>query len=112
LRQDINCQDRLSKVGKGWIITAKYGEKDTARSFAEAAAFGEIIIIATLERGRREQHDGRAKEFCSKGRYRFYKPHIDFQKGIPSILAIDHTNSGGELCSAWCETLEQSRPLT
>jgi predicted dinucleotide-binding enzyme len=52
------------------------------------------------------------KNFAGKVVIDVTNPIMTFQKGIPSILAIAHTNSGGELCSAWCETLEQSRPLT
>lgn len=76
-----------------WI--ARHGKNATAGSFEETAAFGDIIILATLWSGTTDAIKlANPKNFTGKVTIDVTNP-LDFSKGVPS-LALGHTNSGGE----------------
>jgi predicted dinucleotide-binding enzyme len=77
-----------------WI--AKNGQKATAGSFDETAAFGDIILIATLWAGTFDVIKlAKPKNFAGKVTIDVTNP-LDFSK-MPPSLAVGHTNSGGEM---------------
>jgi hypothetical protein len=75
---------------------ARHGGRASAGSFAHAASFGEIIVLATLWEGTRSalQLAG-ARNFSGKVAVDVTNP-LDFSKGVPPKLAVGHTDSGGE----------------
>jgi 8-hydroxy-5-deazaflavin:NADPH oxidoreductase len=76
-----------------WV--AEHGGKASAGSFAEAAAFGEIVMIATLWDGTASAIKmADAKNFADKVVIDVTNP-LDFSKGAPR-LAIGNTDSAGE----------------
>jgi predicted dinucleotide-binding enzyme len=76
-----------------WV--AEHGSKASAGNFAEAAAFGEIIIIATLWDGTANAIKmADVNNFAGKIVIDVTNP-LDFSKGSPQ-LAIGHTDSAGE----------------
>ena len=78
-----------------WV--SKHGRtKASSGSFAEAASFGELLVIATL-------WDGTASAIKSAGPRNFsgkvvidVTNPLDFSKGMPPRLAVGHTDSAGE----------------
>ena len=77
-----------------WV--AKHGSRGSAGSFADAASFGEIVVLATLWEGTASalQLAG-AKNFSGKVVVDVTNP-LDLSKGAPPGLAVGHTDSGGE----------------
>ncbi len=77
-----------------WI--AKNGQKATAGSFEETAAFGDILLIATLWSGTIDAIKlAGPKNFAAKVTIDVTNP-LDFSKN-PPVLAVGHTASGGEI---------------
>jgi 8-hydroxy-5-deazaflavin:NADPH oxidoreductase len=75
---------------------AKHGKKDTAGNFADAAAFEEIVVIATLweETPRAIMITGE-ENFARKAVIDVTDP-FEFSKSMPPTLAITYTDSGGK----------------
>jgi 8-hydroxy-5-deazaflavin:NADPH oxidoreductase len=70
--------------------------KVSSGTFAEAASFGELDVIATLWAGTEEAiRTADPKNFAGKVVIDVTNP-LDFSKGMPSRLAIGHTDSAGE----------------
>jgi len=77
-----------------WV--AGHGSLASAGSFAEAAAFGEILVIATAWDGTTSAiRMADAKNFSGKVVIDVTNP-LDFSKGMPPKLAIGQTDSAGE----------------
>ncbi len=74
----------------------KKDKKATAGSFAEAASFGDVVVIATLWAGTMDAIKlANPKNFAKKITIDVTNP-LDFSKTLPT-LAIGHTTSGGEM---------------
>ncbi len=74
----------------------RHGSKASAGSFSEAAAFGEVVIIATLWDGTASAIKmADSKNFAGKVVIDVTNP-LDFSKGMPPKLAVGHTDSAGE----------------
>lgn len=80
---------------QSWI--SKYGNsRASSGNFAEAAAFGEILVIATLWEGTAAAiRSADPKNFAGKAVIDVTNP-LDFSRGMPPRLAVGHTDSGGE----------------
>jgi predicted dinucleotide-binding enzyme len=82
-----------------WV--KKTGAHASGGTFEEAAAFGEVVVIATLWTG-----TGNAitlagpKNFSGKVVIDTTNP-LDFSSGMPPKLAVGHTDSGGEQVQRW-----------
>lgn len=88
---------------KNWV--KKTGAKASAGTFAEAAAFGEIAILATLWTGTEEAiRLAGSKNLAGKVVIDATNP-LDFSTGAPR-LAVGHNDSAGERVQRW---LPQSR---
>jgi 8-hydroxy-5-deazaflavin:NADPH oxidoreductase len=83
-----------------WLRNHGDGEKQKASvgSFAEAASFGDMVIIATQWDGAInaiKMADSATKNFAGKIVIDVTNP-LDFSKGMPPKLAVGHTDSAGE----------------
>ncbi len=80
---------------QSWI--SKYGNsRASSGNFAEAAAFGELLVIATLWEGTAAAiRSADPKNFEGKVVIDVTNP-LDFSKGVPPKLAVGYTDSGGE----------------
>jgi 8-hydroxy-5-deazaflavin:NADPH oxidoreductase len=83
-----------------WLRNHCNGEKQKASvgSFAEAASFGDMVIIAALWDGAInaiKMADSATKNFAGKIVIDVTNP-LDFSKGMPPKLAVGHTDSAGE----------------
>lgn len=78
------------------------GPKARAGTFADAAAFGDVVLLATLWTGTKSAIDmaGGAAAFAGKVVMDATNP-LDFSQGMPPRLALGHTDSGGEQVQRW-----------
>jgi len=78
------------------------GPKAKVGTFADAAAFGDVILLATLWSGTKNALDmaGGAKAFAGKVVMDATNP-LDTSHGMPPRLALGHTDSGGEQVQRW-----------
>jgi predicted dinucleotide-binding enzyme len=84
----------------------KTGANASAGTFAEAAAFGELAVLATLWDGTEAAiRLADPKNLAGKVVIDATNP-LDFSKGVPPTLAVGLTDSGGEQVQRW---LPQSR---
>ncbi len=77
-----------------WV--AKHGSRTSAGSFAEAASYGDIVVIATLWAGTESAiRMADPKNLAGKTVIDVTNP-LDYSKGLPPTLAVGHTDSAGE----------------
>jgi predicted dinucleotide-binding enzyme len=77
------------------------GARASAGTFAEAAKFAEIVVLATLWAGTKNAIDlANADSFAGKLVIDATNP-LDFSHGMPPRLALGHTDSGGEQVQRW-----------
>jgi hypothetical protein len=94
----IGSRNPQKPVVKEWLKTV--GPRASAGTFAEAAAFGDMAVLATLWAGTENaiQLSGQ-KNFAGKAVIDTTNP-LDFSSGVPR-LAIGHTDSAGEKVQGW-----------
>ena len=96
----IGSRDPKSDKLKEWM--AKNGAKASADTFAEAAAFGEMIVLATLWTGTENALKlAGANNFTGKVVIDCTNPLVFNNPGGPPNLALAHTDSGGEQVQRW-----------
>ena len=100
----IASRDLSQEKIQSWV--KKTGANASAGTFAEAAAFGELAVLATLWDGTEAAVQlAEPKNLVGKVVIDATNP-LDFSKGVPPTLAVGHTDSGGEQIQRW---LPQSR---
>ncbi|HTR20199.1 MAG TPA: NADPH-dependent F420 reductase [Gemmatimonadales bacterium] len=86
---------------KAKAAVQKIGPKATAGTFAEAAQFGDVVVLATLWKGTENALKlAGGDRLAGKVVIDATNP-LDFDKGVPPTLAIGHTTSSGEQVQAW-----------
>jgi predicted dinucleotide-binding enzyme len=92
-------RDAASAKAKAWAASA--GPRARTGSFAEAAAFGEAVVIATLWSGT-ENALTLAKPDAMAGKLVMDATNpLVFAPNAPPALALGHTDSGGEQVQRW-----------
>ena len=86
---------RTANNEKAKVFVAQHGENASAGSFADAAAFGEIIFNCTAGVGSIEALKMAGEQNLEKIIVDLANP-LDFSKGAPPSLAYVNTNSLGE----------------
>src|SRR5882762_2045251 len=87
--------DKIQK----WV--KETGARASAGTFAEAATFGEIVVLATLWSGTQNAIRLAGPDaFAGKLVIDATNP-LDFSHGMPPRLALGHTDSGGEQVQRW-----------
>src|SRR5436190_14509119 len=82
-----------------WV--KEVGARGSAGSFAEAAGFGEVIVLATAWSGTQAALElAGAAAFAGKVVIDATNP-LDFSHGMPPRLALGHGDSGGEQVQRW-----------
>jgi NADPH-dependent F420 reductase len=95
----LGSRDKANEKAHAWA--AKVGARASHGTFAEAAAFGEVVVLATLWSG-----TGNALELAGRQNFKgkvvidATNP-LDFSQGMPPRLALGHTDSGGEQVQRW-----------
>lgn len=95
----IGSRDPHKKEVVEWIdkhASKKEQEQASSGTFAEAASFGEMIVLAILWAGTQNAIKmADQKNFSGKVIIDTTNP-LDFSKGIPPTMALGHTDSAGE----------------
>lgn len=77
-----------------WVT--KHGSRASVGSFAEAASYGDLVVVATSWAGTESAISmADPKNFAGKTIIDVTNP-LDFSKGLPPTLAVGHTDSAGE----------------
>ncbi|HET7789803.1 MAG TPA: NAD(P)-binding domain-containing protein [Gemmatimonadales bacterium] len=96
---EVKLGTRDSKKLADWLKTA--GPKASVGSFADAAKFGELVVLATLWTGTENAIKlADPTNFAGKVVIDATNP-LDFSRGMPPRLALGHTDSGGEQIQRW-----------
>ena len=101
----IGSRDPQSAKLNAWLASA--GEGASTGTFAEAASFGELVILAVAWPGTENAiRLAKAQNFAGKTVIDTTNPLLFTSAGLPPELAIGHTKSAGEQVQQW---LPQSR---
>jgi len=79
----------------------KAGANASVGSFADAAAFGEVIILATLWGGTKSAIESAEKDNLKNKILIDITNPLDFSQGVPPKFAVEIGNSGGEQVQKW-----------
>lgn len=95
----MGSRDANSEKAKGWAASA--GGRASHGTFADAAQFGDVVILATLWSGTENALKlAGAESMAGKVVIDTTNP-LDFTKGMPPGLTHGHTDSGGEQVQRW-----------
>ncbi len=95
----IGSRERGNAKADAWV--KKTGARASAGTFAEAAQFGDVIVLATLWSGTENAIKQAAPQsFSGKVVIDATNP-LKFTEGAPPSLALGHTDSGGEQVQRW-----------
>ncbi|OWY24297.1 NADP oxidoreductase [Sphingobacteriales bacterium UPWRP_1] len=96
LGHEVAMGSRTNNNEKAMAFVAKHNGKATARTFADAAAFGEIIFNCTHGVASLEVLKTAGEQNLNGKILIDVANPLDFSKGMPPSLAIANTNSLGE----------------
>jgi predicted dinucleotide-binding enzyme len=96
LSHSVMMGSRTSTNEKGKVFVAKHNGKASLGTYAEAAAFGEIIFNCTSGGGSLDALKLAGKENLKGKLIIDIANPLDFSKGMPPSLSIVNTNSLGE----------------
>jgi predicted dinucleotide-binding enzyme len=100
LGHEVKLGGRDGKNEKALAWAKESGAKASSGTFAEAAEFGELLVISTLWAGTKNALElAGAKSFRGKVVIDTTNP-LDFSQGGPQ-LAVGHSDSGGETVQRW-----------
>ncbi|MCU1244921.1 MAG: putative oxidoreductase, coenzyme F420-dependent [Acidobacteria bacterium] len=98
LGHEVKIGSRDPEKLSDWVAAA--GERASAGTFADAAAFGDLIILATLGTGTKSAIElAGAANFDGKVLIDATNP-LDFSSGQPALF-VGHTDSLGEMVQRW-----------
>jgi predicted dinucleotide-binding enzyme len=96
LGHEVKLGGREARNEKAAAWVAESGPKASAGTFGDAAAFGELIVLATLGAANKAAlEQARAENLKGKVLIDATNP-LDFSRGFPPTLALAGTDSGGE----------------
>ena len=95
----IGTRDPSAGKLNGW--QAEAGERGHVHTFAEAATFGEVLVLATAWSGTQHAIElADPKNFAGKVVLDATNP-LQYEEGQPLRLALGHTDSAGEQVQRW-----------
>jgi predicted dinucleotide-binding enzyme len=101
LGHEVRIGSREAGNAKALAWVAKTGAKASAGTFADAAAFGELAVLATIWSGTENALKlAGAKALAGKVVIDVTNPLV-FSPNAPPSLALGHTDSGGEQVQRW-----------
>ncbi len=96
----MGSRDPRNPKALAWV--SKAGDKTSAGTFTDAAAFGEVIALATRWSGTEEViRMANPKNFAGKVVMDVTNPLLMGNAGEPPALALGHNDSGGEQVQRW-----------
>lgn len=95
----LGSRDIKQEKVQQWFIDS--GKNASLGNFAEAAIYGEVIVLATPWSGTKNAVDlAEASNFAGKTVIDVTNP-LDFSGGVPPKLAVGMTDSAGERVQSW-----------
>ncbi|MCC6750688.1 MAG: NADPH-dependent F420 reductase [Deltaproteobacteria bacterium] len=96
LGHEVKLGARAANNEKAAAWVKELGPKASAGTFADAAAFGELLVLATLGAANKAVLEAAGAANC-RGKVVIDTTNpLDFSQGMPPRLAVGHTDSGGE----------------
>lgn len=95
----IGAREASNEKAAKWAKEA--GPKASAGTFADAAGFGGIVVLATLWSGTKSALDMAGPDSLAGKVVIDATNPLDFSHGMPPRLALGHTDSGGEQVQRW-----------
>ena len=90
----LGARDAMNEKARAWA--KEMGPKASAGTFADAAAFGDVVVLATLGVAN-ESAIGMAGPECFSGKVLIDTTNpLDFSGGMPPTLAVSGNDSAGE----------------
>jgi predicted dinucleotide-binding enzyme len=90
----LGARDAKNEKAAAWV--EENGDKASAGTFTDAAAFGELVVLATLGAGNKAALE-QARPDNLKGKILIDATNpLDFSRGFPPTLALSGNDSGGE----------------
>jgi predicted dinucleotide-binding enzyme len=98
----LGSREPASEKVRAWVARAagRAGGRASAGTFAEAAAFGGVLVLATLWSGTENALRLAGRENVAGKVVMDATNPLDFSQGAPR-LAVGHTDSGGEQVQRW-----------
>lgn len=95
----MGSRDARNEKAQKWA--KETGPRASVGTFADAAKFADIVVLATLWTGTKNALDLAGPDsFAGKVVIDATNP-LDFSQGMPPRLALGHTDSGGEQVQRW-----------
>jgi predicted dinucleotide-binding enzyme len=94
----IGSREPQSDKLRAWV--ARVGERTSTGTFAEAAAYGEVVVLATLWSGTESALDLAGQHHLASKVVLDVTNPLAFDQDQPR-LAVGHTDSGGEQVQRW-----------
>lgn len=98
---DVKIGSRDPKSEKASTVAQAIGPKASTGTFADAAKFGEVVVLATMWKGTENALKLAGPDNLAGKVVIDATNPLDFDKGAPPTLAIGHTNSSGEQVQRW-----------
>jgi predicted dinucleotide-binding enzyme len=95
----LGSRDAKNEKCEAWAKEG--GARASAGTFADAASFGEIVVLATLWTGTKNALELAGPERLAGKLLIDTTNPLDFSKGFPPSLAVGHTDSAGESVQRW-----------
>jgi predicted dinucleotide-binding enzyme len=95
----MGSRDSRNEKMKQWVAEA--GPRASSGVFADAAAFGEVVVLATLWGGTENAIQQAGPKNCAGKVVLDTTNPLVFKPNSPPSLALGHTDSGGEQVQRW-----------
>ncbi len=95
----MGSRDAKNEKAQKWV--AETGPRASAGTFADAAKFADIVVLATSWTGTKSALDLAGPENLAGKVVIDATNPLDFSQGMPPRLALGHTDSGGEQVQRW-----------
>jgi len=96
LGHEVKLGGRETQNEKGAAWAKEMGAKASTGTFADAAAFGELVVLSTLGSAYEAVLKAAGPERLGGKVLIDTTNPLDFSKGMPPRLSVGHTDSGGE----------------
>lgn len=98
---EVKMGSRDAKNEKALKWATETGPRASAGTFADAAKFADIVVLATLWTGTKSALDLAGPDNLAGKIVIDATNPLDFSQGMPPRLALGHTDSGGEQVQRW-----------
>ena len=101
LGYEVRFGTRDPQSDKAKALAAKVGSKASIGTFADAAQFGDLVVLATLWKGTENAIRLAGPEHLAGKVVIDTTNPLDFDNGVPPTLALGYNDSAGEQVQRW-----------